>query len=354
MLSTSIYHIEVIIVGTYKPGLFDGTSRPRETVLTMSSNPDKAAASSPGGKEMKGLVAAAAMLAAGDARDDGKRQAVDVEPSAAKKPPSVASAASSAAGAPSSSPGRRKIKDVSAARARRLEQNRRAAIESRRRKKVMIGELQRSVTFYTKANENLRMDNHDLEQRLFLARRALGMIDPGASAPVALKSPTEEAKSPPEHNMRPLEAMHGGDEPRQQQQQQLENVAPAIAAATVAFPQLNPSVSPPSPSQSDPARAQAQLTATQALYESMGYPAVAARVAANTLSQFVGANGTTPSSVGLPATVGSSSLVANETYHHDAQLHIAKPLLDQLPPDEEVSGDKYMESLKKVRERICT
>jgi hypothetical protein len=57
------------------------------------------------------------------------------------------------------------------ARARRLEQNRRAAIESRRRKKVMIAELQRSVTFYTKANESLKVVNLDLEQRLFLARQ---------------------------------------------------------------------------------------------------------------------------------------------------------------------------------------
>ena len=52
-------------------------------------------------------------------------------------------------------------------RALRLEQNRKAARESRRRKKAMIEELQRSLMFFSKANERLKQQN-DLFTRQLL------------------------------------------------------------------------------------------------------------------------------------------------------------------------------------------
>jgi len=71
---------------------------------------------------------------------------------------------------------------ISAAKSRRLEQNRRAAIESRRRKKVMVEELQRSVAFYTKANASLSLHNRELETKLILAKQRVQQI--GAQATV--------------------------------------------------------------------------------------------------------------------------------------------------------------------------
>jgi len=79
------------------------------------------------------------------------------------------------------------MKDVSQARARRLEQNRRAAVESRRRKKVMLEELRRSVAFYTKANSNLKMQNEDLERKIFIAKQRIAQPQMSAdeTSPVA-------------------------------------------------------------------------------------------------------------------------------------------------------------------------
>jgi hypothetical protein len=56
-------------------------------------------------------------------------------------------------------------------RKNRLEQNRKAARESRRRKKLMVDELQRSVIFFTRANALLRQKNSDLLTRISEAQR---------------------------------------------------------------------------------------------------------------------------------------------------------------------------------------
>ncbi|GAX14970.1 hypothetical protein FisN_12Lh331 [Fistulifera solaris] len=57
----------------------------------------------------------------------------------------------------------------------RLEQNRKAAKESRRRKKIMIEELQRSVIFFSRANGALKQHNDELMQLLIQAQ---SMISP--------------------------------------------------------------------------------------------------------------------------------------------------------------------------------
>ncbi|KAL3803274.1 hypothetical protein ACHAWO_000103 [Cyclotella atomus] len=75
--------------------------------------------------------------------------------------------------------------DVSAAKARRLEQNRRAAVESRRRKKVMMEELERSVSFYTKANASLATSNRHLEHQLLAVKQR--MVEMGLSPPSSSK-----------------------------------------------------------------------------------------------------------------------------------------------------------------------
>ncbi|KAL7499020.1 hypothetical protein ACHAWT_009616 [Skeletonema menzelii] len=155
---------------------------------------------------------------------------------------------------------------ISAARARRLEQNRRAAIESRRRKKVMIGELQRSVTFYSKANENLKKSNEELEELLLVAKQKLSQKDGAVSAVATgggLKTPEEDQSS--------VVGSPG-----------VEAKAEHQPAPVASIPTPFASVDPPNVAPAE----QARFSAMQALYENMGYPAVAARSAASVFSQF--------------------------------------------------------------------
>ena len=154
---------------------------------------------------------------------------------------------------------------ISAARARRLEQNRRAAIESRRRKKAMIGELQRSVTFYSKANENLKKSNEELEELLLVAKQKISQKDDGESAAGGLKTPEEDQSS--------VVGGSPGVEAKAEEQ------PTPVAIPTPSFASVEPT--------NNVAHAdQAHFSAMQAMYENMGYPAVAARSAASVFSQF--------------------------------------------------------------------
>jgi bZIP transcription factor len=142
----------------------------------------------------------------------------------------------------------------------RLDQNRKAARESRRRKKVMIEELQRSVIFFSRANGTLKQQNDDLTRLLMQAQShvaassaagapAQASVEPQDVKPAAVVSiPVAEVKAPEA----PAEAAQ-----QQQQHQQ------AITAAE---------------------QAHAQAVATQAMFESQGYPAAAARAAAQTMN----------------------------------------------------------------------
>jgi hypothetical protein len=63
-----------------------------------------------------------------------------------------------------------------ATRERRLAQNRQAAKESRRRKKAMIEELQRSVVFFGKANAVLRNEHQELTRKLLNVHAELSKL----------------------------------------------------------------------------------------------------------------------------------------------------------------------------------
>jgi len=66
-----------------------------------------------------------------------------------------------------------KMAATSRSRAIRLEQNRKAARESRRRKKAMIEELQRSLMFFSKSNTALKQQNELLTRQLLDAHSVL-------------------------------------------------------------------------------------------------------------------------------------------------------------------------------------
>jgi hypothetical protein len=157
---------------------------------------------------------------------------------------------------------------VSRAREIRLEQNRKAARESRRRKKVMIEELQRSVIFFSRANSALKQQNDELTRLLMQAQ--------------ATVTATDEGKVPQENQ-------NAGDS--QANHVKVEE------------------------------QAQAQAVATQAMFESQGFPAAAARAAAQTMNQ--GAQGLSatnqnPGNSALPAMQPGATMQAMANFQQAA------------------------------------
>ena len=80
-------------------------------------------------------------------------------------------------------------------RQKRLERNRLAARESRRRRKAMVAELQRSVNVFVRANGTLKKQNHDLERLITQAQAHIdALVDHGknkaqASVGIAIQDP---------------------------------------------------------------------------------------------------------------------------------------------------------------------
>jgi hypothetical protein len=80
----------------------------------------------------------------------------------------------------------------------RLDQNRKAARESRKRKKVMIEELQRSLIFFSRSNATLKQQNDELTRRLIDAQttiQALQQQSP-SHAPQATTQPVGMEPAP--------------------------------------------------------------------------------------------------------------------------------------------------------------
>jgi|EP00979_Chaetoceros_neogracilis_P013582 hypothetical protein len=132
------------------------------------------------------------------------------------------------------------------AREVRLEQNRKAARESRRRKKIMIEELQRSVVFFSRANGTLKQQNDELQRMLIQAQARITAFEKGDSSgfPLGLANGQDALKDD-----------LANKEARDTQAQQA--VASAQAQA-------------------------AQAAATQAMFQNQGFPPAAARQAAQT------------------------------------------------------------------------
>uniref|UniRef100_A0A6U1S8L5 BZIP domain-containing protein n=1 Tax=Cyclophora tenuis TaxID=216820 RepID=A0A6U1S8L5_CYCTE len=149
---------------------------------------------------------------------------------------------------------------MSKAREIRLEQNRKAARESRRRKKVMIEELQRSVIFFSRANGTLKQQNDELSRILMQAQAQIAATESGQQ----------------------------GAQDNQQQPNTTESSTPDQNGAANTPSQIQ--------FQNMAQQAQAQAVATQAMYESQGFPPAAARAAAQTI------NASTPAAAaGQPA-----------------------------------------------------
>jgi len=165
----------------------------------------------------------------------------------------------------------RKSKKGDLPREKRLEQNRLAASESRRRKKEMVEELQRSVAFFSKANISLKSQNAELERQILLAKQRILAGEKGVS-PIAFEAapaPSLSMETSASSQRRP-----GGEYAKND----LSGLLKTSCGIDVQQAQA------------------AHFAATQAMYKSMGFPPGAARAAASTLSQYVGQTGKLPGS----------------------------------------------------------
>lgn len=184
-----------------------------------------------------------------------KRKDVVEEPAATKKAKAdnteadiismvKESAASAVALNPSTEADLKPVKRAPMSKARevRLEQNRKAARESRRRKKIMIEELQRSVVFFSRANATLKQQNDELQRMLLTAQARVSAYEKGDSSAAAVPNGQTQTTT---------------DE---------KEGAQAFSSA-----------------QAQAAQAQAaQAAATQAMFQNQGFPPAAARQAAQT------------------------------------------------------------------------
>jgi len=153
---------------------------------------------------------------------------------------------------------------MSKAREIRLEQNRKAARESRRRKKVMVEELQRSVIIFSRTNGTLKKQNEELQRLLLQAQSQIITLESGQHVNTKVRSSTsnvdaESVKMDKESVS--VEGMIGS--------QTAQHMNQSLALAQVHAQQMANF-------------AQQQATA-QALYECQGFPPMVARTAAQSL-----------------------------------------------------------------------
>lgn len=160
------------------------------------------------------------------------------------------------------------------AREVRLEQNRKAARESRRRKKVMIEELQRSVIFFSRANGALKQQNDELTRLLMQAQAQI--------------------------------SVHGQGEEGNNEAAALSTEDAALQESTM--------------QQQAQEQAQAQAVATQASYSTRGFSRQAARQAAQTMNGNVSENLSVPTapSTSLPPMQPGATMQAMANFQQAA------------------------------------
>ena len=131
----------------------------------------------------------------------------------------------------------------------RLDQNRKAARESRKRKKVMIEELQRSVIFFSRANGALKQQNDELTRFLMQAQMHIAQHN---------KEKEDKAKE--------------------------DATTPATTPATEEKKAEEAAASDEAQKAASDEQKKADTVATQAIFESQGFPAAAARAAAQAVN----------------------------------------------------------------------
>jgi len=150
-------------------------------------------------------------------------------------------------------------------RAIRLEQNRRAARETRRRKKIMLEELQRSVLHFSRANSIVKMQNDEFERMLLDARSQISLMQKRGVGMNSLNECSHDITSKAQSSTtKDLSKFHD-------KHQRAKEVEEAIASAKAQARAM--SLSLPSISNAEATKS----IALQAFYESQGFSPAAAR-----------------------------------------------------------------------------
>mmetsp|Transcript_8799 Transcript_8799/g.9670 ORF Transcript_8799/g.9670 Transcript_8799/m.9670 type:complete len:388 (+) Transcript_8799:150-1313(+) len=178
---------------------------------------------------------------------------------------------------------------MSKAREVRLEQNRKAARESRRRKKIMVEELQRSVIFFSRANSTLKQQNVELSRILLDAQAKIAANEQNGGVGNAPSSSTAKGQSAQTQSLSSqtvsvndtAEASRSNDNNQLKQAVFNAQAHPQQTNTNMDNSQLKQAVFSVQAQQTNAHHA-AQAAATQAMYESQGFPPAAARAAAQT------------------------------------------------------------------------
>ena len=192
---------------------------------------------------------------------------------------------------------RRRRKKANLPREERLQANRILAVESRRRKREIIDELQKSVAFFARSNAALRQKGIELERQVLLAKQRLVIAEKGLPLPPL--SAQDQASllrlfNAPAQDTEQAQAAHFAATQAMYKSKGFPPAAARQAASTFAasyssgapsglFGTSVASATKMSPKSDDQAQA-AYFTATQAMYKSMGFPPRAAKEAAMALS----------------------------------------------------------------------
>lgn len=203
-----------------------------------------------------------------------------------------------------------------------------------------VAELQRSVDFYTKSNLSLAVHNRELEHKIILAKQRLQQMNATGEVKEGDVSSGNVLSKPEEVEVIAVTA---------------SRESKPVAAVTDPLPVSTTATLVNVKAEQE----KAQLTAAQALYNTMGFPPAAARNAANNFSQFAGTTGST--SVANNASEvqpGNSSTSSTDDASIKAEVAAAlkiaadaesgKKVADNVVVEVAADHDQYIEALNQV------
>lgn len=203
-----------------------------------------------------------------------------------------------------------------------------------------MAELQRSVDFYTKSNLSLAVHNRELEHKIILAKQRLQQMNATGEVKEGDVSSGNVLSKPEEVEVIAVTA---------------SRESKPVAAVTDPLPVSTTATLVNVKAEQE----KAQLTAAQALYNTMGFPPAAARNAANNFSQFAGTTGST--SVANNASEvqpGNSSTSSTDDASIKAEVAAAlkiaagaesgKEVADNVVVEVAADHDHYIEALHQV------
>ena len=221
------------------------------------------------------------------------------------------------------------------AREIRLEQNRKAARESRRRKKVMVEELQRSVIFFTRTNCTLKQQNDEFQRLLVTAQAKIQSMKQCESD--STKYFNEEIEKPTDNSN--SRSGSNTNTPVQEAVSAGRSEVATANALTTAQSQATFQYQVQNTAQAQAAHA----AATQAMYESKGFPPAAARAAAQTLVAGATASGNLPA----PTTSLNESPAAYPTKAYPTKTNDQESM-QKAQSKSDVTANPYMEAMMKT------